>query len=426
MIRSGLQVFKGKNILLLQGPVGPFFHRLSKDLTNAGAIVTKINFNGGDTLFYPNNAISFKGSLAEWPAFFEQVVEDKSIDVVLLFGDCRPIHRSVHHIIEKRSIELGVFEEGYVRPDYVTFERHGVNGHSHIPRDPAFYYAHDPVQVPATVPVGNTFKPTMGWAMSYYMASAALQWVFPKYAHHRPLSVVEALPWVKSYYRKLKFAASEKHMQPWLTTELSGRFYLVPLQVHNDAQISSHSGFKSVEAFIVEVMQSFAKNAPTDTVLVIKHHPMDRGYHDYTAIIKRTAGHLDVQGRVFYIHDQHLPTLLDHARGVVLINSTVGLQALHHSRPLKVCGNALYDMDGLTYQKSLDSFWHEASSFTVNMDLYERFRCYMIDHTQFNGSFYKRCVPGNETGLVFSKNNIGAAGSVSAEANCSTISRQVQ
>lgn len=44
---------------------------------------------------------------------------------------------------------------------------------------------------------------------------------------------------------------------------------------------------------------------------------------------------------IFYIHDQHLPALLEHARGAMMINSTVGLSAIHHNTPLKVCGTAI-------------------------------------------------------------------------------------
>jgi capsular polysaccharide export protein len=175
----------------------------------------------------------------------------------------------------------------------------------------------------------------------------------------------------------------------------------VPLQVHNDAQVHVHSRFHSVDAFISHVVFSFAAHAPADTTLVIKHHPMDRGYHDYTRLIKRLARSHGIEERILYIHDQHTPTLLDHARGVVVINSTVGLSALHHGRPVKVCGDAIYDMEGLTYQGELDHFWTQAGENPINRELFERFQSYLIEHTQLNGSFYKRLdVPWARAGVV--------------------------
>ena len=63
MLTSSLNQFKGKRILLLQGPVGPFFWRFAKDLEQAGAQVFKVNFNGGDLLFYPSNPFTFSPPL---------------------------------------------------------------------------------------------------------------------------------------------------------------------------------------------------------------------------------------------------------------------------------------------------------------------------------------------------------------------------
>jgi capsular polysaccharide export protein len=45
------------------------------------------------------------------------------------------------------------------------------------------------------------------------------------------------------------------------------------------------------------------------------------------------------------VHDLHLPTLLAHASGTVVINSTVGPSALHHKVPSKTTGSAFYDME---------------------------------------------------------------------------------
>jgi capsular polysaccharide export protein len=151
-----------------------------------------------------------------------------------------------------------------------------------------------------------------------------------------------------------------------------------------------HSDFDSSIHFIEKVMNSFAKHAPQETALVIKHHPMDRGYSDYSALIANLSRQLGLIGRCIYVHDQHLPTLLQHARGVVVINSTVGLSAMHHEKPLKVCGNAIYDIQGLTFHGSLDDFWREAQTHIPNRTLLHAFHNYLVRHTQLNGNFYKR------------------------------------
>ena len=117
---------------------------------------------------------------------------------------------------------------------------------------------------------------------------------------------------------------------------------------------------------------------------------MDRGYHDYSKLIQKLACKFDIEGRLHYIHDQHLPTLLSNAIGTVVVNCTVGFSSLYHDTPVKVCGRAIYDLEGLTYKGSLDEFWHGAANFKIDRELFTHFRNYLILTTQLNGSFYKR------------------------------------
>ncbi len=405
MINKGPSVFKGKNVLLLQGPMGPFFRRLARDLEWAGAKVCKVDFCGGDWLFSPVGSIPYRGGIEEWPEFFRQLVRERQIDVVLLFGDCRPLHRLAHEIAHWNGLEIGVFEEGYVRPDFITLERHGVNGFSLLPRSPIYYLQTSAPVIPAARPVGGSFWYAAGWATLYYLASAVMYPWFRHYQHHRSLSPLEAIPWVRSLWRKMACALKDRSALSRLTTDWSKKYFLVPLQVHNDAQVRVHSRFDSVEDFIRQVMESFARHAPDNTYLVIKHHPMDRGYHDYSTFINRLCGEFGVQGRVMYLHDQHLPTLLDHSLGMVVANSTVGLSALDHGLPVKACKSAVYDMEGLTYQGELEDFWRDAHNVLPNPELLMRFRRYLIRHTQLNGNFYKRLdIPGSSVGLVWGGN----------------------
>ena len=401
MLRRGLDQFKGKRVLLLQGPVGPFFARLAEDLRQAGAQVFKVNFNAGDWFYYPRGAINYRGTMEDWPGWFDDLIRRLDIDVVHLFGDCRPIHLAASFVVSQYRIEIGVFEEGYVRPDYVTLERFGVNGYSRRSRDPD-HYADEPPVPAKQLAVGNTYWAMVRCSVGYFlMGSLGKPW-FRHYQHHRPLTLLEALPWVRSVWRKQWYRLAEKGEQEKLTTQWRNRFFLVPLQVFNDAQLTEHADFSGVEHFIETTLHSFAKHAPDDTLLVFKHHPMDRGYTDYSAWVGRLAKDAGIASRVHYIHDQHLPSLLDHARGVVVVNSTVGLSALFHGAPTKVCGNALYDMPGLSYQGTLDQFWLAAPDAKPNPGLYKRFRDHLISKTQLNGSFYKPLdLPGSCAGLIW-------------------------
>ena len=401
MLKDGLTSLKGQHILLLQGPIGSFFWRFARDLEAVGAIVHKINFNAGDWLFYRKNAITYRDTMANWPLWFEHYLEQNHIDVMFLFGDCRPVHLMAHWIAAGRGVSVGVFEEGYVRPSYITLEYSGVNGYSLISRNPEHYpVIQEPL--PEAHTVGSAFWNMVWYGFCYFGVGALGKPWFPHYVHHRPLTLREGVPWIRSAWRKWWYRWTERGMEERLAGPLDKRFFLVPLQVHNDSQIRVHAHWDSMEQFMEAMVDSFAREAPADTCLVFKHHPMDRGYRNFKHMLQKLAQDHGLGERIIYIHDQHLPTLLKHARGVVVVNSTVGLSALWHKAPTKVCGSAVYDIPGLTWQGPLDDFWKAAPEHVHNRDVHDRFRDYLIRRTQVNGSFYKR-IPsaGNATGVYW-------------------------
>ena len=402
MNSNSFKQLNGKKILLLQGPVGPFFWRLSKDLEQVGAKVFKINFNGGDWLFYRKNAFNFNWSLSKWPEYFERFIRLHQIEVVMLFGDCRPIHQVAHEIATKCNLDIGVFEEGYVRPDYITLEKYGVNANSKISKSPTYYADLPDIAKKNAINVGKPFWYAAMWGMMYNTADTLLKPYFRHYQHHRSLSIWQGLYWIRSLWRKWIFAYQQKDVLKTLTNNYDKKYYLVALQVHNDAQIHNHSEYISIEAFISDVINSFAMHAPKETCLVIKHHPMDRGFVHYGKLINLICQNQELKNRVHYVHDLHLPTLLNHARGTVVINSTVGLSALDLLCPVITCGNAIYDMAGLTYQGGLNTFWRDSESFKIDQKLHYNFLNHLIHQSQANGNFYKRLENApNHTGVYW-------------------------
>lgn len=389
------------NVLLLQGPVGPFFRRLAVDLERQGVQVYKVNFNGGDAFFYRRRGtFHYTGELQEWPAYLEHLLIELAIDQIYLFGDCRVYHIAACDIARRMGIQVFVFEEGYFRPDYITFEQEGVNGFSRLSQDPQDYFAAPELSTNAPVKVGHSFIWVAVYAQLYYIASRISK-RYPHYVHHRPLNVFgEGSKWIVSGALKLWFHITERVTRLQLETVLAGKYFVVPLQVHCDMQITHHSSYKSVEQFIVQLINSFAANAPPGNYLVFKHHPLDRGYRNYSSLIRQVSKTSGVEQRVLYVHDLSLPDLFKHARGTVVINSTAALSSIHHGIPVKVMGKAIYDLPGLTNQAPLAHFWKHPEA--PNKRFYQRFRAYLIANTQINGNFYKRLPnTGNALGVIW-------------------------
>ncbi|PLX88845.1 MAG: capsular biosynthesis protein [Desulfuromonas sp.] len=376
----------GQKILLLQGPMGPFFRWLAKDLRRQGAVVHKINFNLGDVFFYPVGSSTYRGSKDAWPDYLRYFIRTHQINEILLFGDCRPLHRCAVDVARTMGIKVQAFEEGYLRPHWITIEEGGVNGNSTLPKTPEFYRKQERLPPAKEVTFSHPFGRMALYSCLYSLAEACGARLFPEYQHHRSLTPwKEAFTWLRSAWRRRRHNVDSKQVKKRCKGPLARNYFLLPLQVKNDAQILFHSPFRNIEALLRTVMVSFARHAPEDLFLVIKHHPMDRGYSDYSKLIRDLSRSYGVYDRVIYTWDSHLPTILSNALGVVTANSTVGLQALYHKTPVKVLGKAIYDMPGLTYSDSLDQFWKHP----VPPDplLYQKFREYLLAKNQVNGSF---------------------------------------
>ncbi|GAB2885611.1 capsule biosynthesis protein [Microbulbifer echini] len=373
--------------LFLQGPHGPFFAELAKRLSQHGLVTHKINFNGGDRFFgRADHQVDFTGREADWAKFFHRYLSEQQVDMVFAYGDCRRFHTIAKKVCESLDIAFCVFEEGYLRPDFVTMEWGGVNAFSTTDWSRQAIDHYRPNNRAPGLPIGHTFWHRAYFAIGYYLAMRLARPEFPHYRHHRNRSWLhEGGCWLRSLYRKGLYQFTERKLTSQLTRAFSGRFFLFPLQTRDDFQLREHSDLLSIENAIDIALKCFARDAPQDTMMVIKHHPMDRGFCHYKKLIDVLEARYQISGRVMYCHDLHLPTLLDHARGVVTINSTVGISALLHGVPTKVLGRCIYDLPGLTHQGSLSSFWVKAEP--VDKGFFRRFRTYLYERTQVDGSF---------------------------------------
>lgn len=389
------RLVRHKRVLLLQGPMGPFFRQLAQFLEKHQVEVHKVNFNGGDVLFSKGiNAKAFTQPLSELHQWLSAHAKQLKIQAFVLFGQTRPIHQVAIEVAKELGIALHIFEEGYIRPDYITLEEGGVNAHSQLPRNPKAYGA--PVEPPLTTaePTQQRFRRMAIYASLYAIAKWAAKPFFAHEVYHRPLNpITQAYQWaIIGSYRKLYFKFKERSLLGELTNKKrTKRFFLLPLQVHNDCQMTHYSNYASVDIVIKEVITSFKNNAKKTDWLVIKHHPLDRPYREYSAYIQSLANELGIQNRVLAVHDLHLPTLIKNSKGVICVNSTTGLQALGHKTPVVTLSeDCFYNIPHLIQgtAKNLDTFWKKPGR--VNTTLYQNFRHYLIKETQLNASFYAK------------------------------------
>ena len=372
----------GRRFLIASTPFGPFSRNLADAIEAAGGAVQRLILNMGDWFDWrraggrvhrePFDA--FRVALPDWIDEFTDVI---------VFGDTSPHARAVLDTACTRGLDTWVLENGYFRPDWITLERTGVNAGGCSPADPEAY-ASVQAREPRPVPVGRILPWHVTHISLYYFIELMGRRAFP---HFRP--EYEPPPWRQAFGHvgralKSRRAATRRRIATILQGDLP--FILVCLQRDGDSQLVRHSSLPTNAAFMAHVLDNFAGHAPTGLHLVVKGHPLDAGVTDMEAQTGRLAEASGVSARVHYLDGGALADLCRASRGLVVNNSSAALSALGFGTPVKVLGEAFFDMEGLTDTRPLDQFWSAPRA--PDPDLFARFRTWVIDNTQINGGFH--------------------------------------
>jgi len=383
-----VRLFPLRRFLFLQGVPGLFLHSLGVALAERGHAVSRVNFNGGDRLAWPSlPAIDFTGRATEWPTFLQRLILDLAPTDFVLHGDCRPLHRAAIELANRRGITVHVFEEGYLRPDWITLEVGGVNGYSSLPRAAAAYHVASGL-LPAQ-PVARHVPPSARTrardCILYGLGCIALTARYPRYATHRGWSLPhEATGWIR---RAVRTPLARRRSAQALRTAFAatGGFFVMPIQMDNDSQILCHSDLGGMMHAIHLVVASFARHAARDAVLVVKAHPLDNGVIDWRRVTRDAAVNAGIAGRVVLAEDCDLQVLLDAALGLVTVNSTSATFALASGVPVMALGRSVYDLPGLSDQGTLEAFWRHPTP--PDPDLFDAFRRVLAHACLVRGDF---------------------------------------
>lgn len=378
--------------LFLQGPHGPFFHRLGKMLRKTGAEVWRIGFNAGDRAFWfhSESYIPFRGAPEDWPATFESLVEEKQATDIVLYGDVRAIHAHAVAEAEARGLRIHVFEEGYMRPYWVTYERGGSNGHSCLMQTSVaeMQEALALSDMEAPLPPGHwgDMRQHMFYGALYHWFVMFRNGDYRNFKPHRSLTVVQEFA---LYVKRLLLMPVTwvDRMVSTLRIRLGGfPYHLALLQLEHDSSFQEHSPFATMPEFLSVVVQGFAKGAPGHHHLVFKAHPLEDGRVNMRRTVRELARKHGVSDRVHYVRGGKLAQLLNDARSAVTVNSTAGQQVLWRGIPLKVFGDAVYAKPEFVSEQPLDEFFAMPSR--PDNKAYKDYRRYLLETSQLPGGFY--------------------------------------
>ena len=114
-------------------------------------------------------------------------MDEEQVTDLHVFGDWRPLHREAVLLARVRGIRVWAYEEGYLRPDYITMEQGGVNGLSSLPNTRegmAELAAHCP-DVPEARKGGNP-QTVKTWRAIAHYAGTSFLWVFKPTVRRAP------------------------------------------------------------------------------------------------------------------------------------------------------------------------------------------------------------------------------------------------
>lgn len=378
-----------RRFLFLQGPISPFFAELAKRLAARGHAVHRINLNLGDRLFWRGapGGVDWRGRPEEWPGFLAAFLDRHGITDLVLLGEQRAYHRAAIAAAKARGIAVTVTDFGYLRPDWITLERDGMGGDSRFPREPAAIRALAAGLPPADLSrrFEDSFPRQAAMDVAYHLA-ALLPWPFPHYRSHQlhhPLRTYAGIA------RRLLRRRAERAEGARAMAAAAGRpFWLFAMQMETDFSIRAYSRYPDMDTPLAETVASFARHAPAEGHLIVKVHPLDPCVKDWRRILGRIARAEGAAERVHLAHDGKGDEMMRGARGMLTVNSTMGLRALVLGVPAKALGQAVWDVPGLAHQGPLDRFWDEAAP--PDPALRADFLAALQAFTQVRGVFYGR------------------------------------
>ncbi len=381
-----------KRFLFLQGPHGPFLFGLGKMLRAAGAHVWRVGFNAGDRAFWfgAPNYIPYRGTPEDWPQTFTALTQEHQITDIVIYGDTRPIHAQAIENAKAAGITVHVFEEGYMRPYWVTYERNGSNGNSRLMDTsiPQMSKALDrsDLEVPEPPAIWGDMRHHVFYGALYHWFVMFRNGDYRNFQPHRALPLATETMLYTKRLVLMPYSALSRRIATARIKNGGFPYHLALLQLEHDSSFTQHSPFSNMSEFLQLVIQGFAKGAPKHHHMVFKAHPLESGQSPLRRIIRDLARAHGVENRVHYVRGGKLAKLLDHARTAVTVNSTAAQQVLWRGIPLKVFGAAVYDKPEFAARQPLSEFF--ATPARPDARAYRDYRRYLLETSQVPGGFY--------------------------------------
>ncbi len=381
-----------RRFLFLQGPHGPFFASLAGRLQGAGAEVSRIGFNRGDAFFWRRlpEFHGYHGGADNWGGWLRQHVEKHQITDIVCYGASRQNHAVARDVARESNLTVHAFEEGYLRPYWITYERGGTNASSPLvdlsldEMRAGLENASSPLR--AAPDRWGDMRQHVFWGAAYHALLISGRRKFPAFRSHRqPAPEAEFALYLK-HLLAMPTRRIRRRISTWRIRRGSFPYHVALLQLAHDANFRDNSDFDSHSEFLSMVFRAFAAGAPKHHHLVIKTHPLEDGREPLLPLLHSLADAHGIAGRTHLLTGGKLAKLLDDAESAVTVNSTAAEQVLWRGLPLKAFGRAVYNRPEFVSDQNLTEFF--AAPKPPDLSEYQDYRRFLLQTSQIQGGFY--------------------------------------
>jgi len=377
--------------LFLQGPHGPFFDRLARQLRIAGARTCRLGFNSADRAFWHGgDYIAFRDPPDALSGALAEMIDQNAVTDIVCYGSNRPVHEIALRVAKDKGLTPHVFEEGYLRPYWVTYERGPANAASPATgftlSEMADALAHGAPTLYEAPDRWGDMRAHMIWGAAYHARLLAGNAGYPGFKPHRTPDY-----WAEFRLHLAKLLSAPARTVVRGASTLRVRhggfpYHLVLLQLAHDANFLNHGPFPDQAHFLDVVFRGFAEGAPRHHHLVLKAHPLEDGREPLRPLIRDLSKRHDLTGRTHFLTGGKLARLLDTARSALTVNSTAAEQALWRALPLRAFGHAVYNRPEFVSTQPVSAFFADPKA--PDHAAYLVYRAFLLATSQVPGGFY--------------------------------------
>lgn len=258
-------------------------------------------------------------------ANISEIYEKEKFDRMLIWNGSTTIAKSLAKFANSKSIKVTFFELSNL-PGKLFWDHLGVNAASSLFGNPEILDSYDVDK-----------KTWQAWLDFYKLQASSVK----QSANKRKVRYIQVLDYLgfligfakEDFRNPFQVVAKKfrnKFSKIYPKIDLDCDFVFIPLQVSSDTQIILNSDFDNFDAI------KFAKNKYPIAKIFIKIHPAEENL-EFITQIEGLSSQLDIE-----ICSNDTKELIQKAKHIVVINSTVGLESMILGKEIDILGRAVY------------------------------------------------------------------------------------